>query len=162
MGSRIGPGTEVLTVTSQVRSVTVRLPVTEQRVAVQDAAVTVRIPGGLESGGRIVSIGSPEEAPGDTDKKLVIPVEIALDRPDAAGDLQRISVTAMFQRTVYEKVLTVPVTALLALPGGGLGVEKRGKGGVDPEPVDVGAFVEGFVEITGGELAEGDQVVVPE
>lgn len=162
LGDQIAYGGEALTLTSLERTVTVELPIADQRLAQVDAPVTIRIPGGTETPGKIVAIGAPREVPNGTDTKLVVPVEIALDDPAAAGDVQRISVSVLFQSAVYEDVLAVPVTALVALPGGGLGVEKKDAEGVVPVPVETGAFVQGLVEITGGDLKESDRVVVPE
>ena len=162
VGDRTGPGSEVLTLTGRDRAVTVQLPVEDQRVAQEGATVTVRIPGGTETEGRVASVGSPKEVPDGTEKSIVIPVTVVLKDPDAVGELQRITVTVGFRKEVHEQVLAVPVTALIALPGGGLGVEKLGAdGGIVQTPVGSGAFVQGFVEITDGDLAEGDDVVVP-
>jgi len=162
VGGQVASGGEVLTLTSRERAVTVQLPVADQRLAKAGAPVTVRVPGGTEIAGKISSVGSPTEIPDGTEKKLVIPVGITLDDPKAAGDLQRISVSVGFRKAVYEQVLAVPVTALIALPGGGLGVEKRTAEGIVRVPIETGAFVQGFVEVSGGDLAEGDQVVMPE
>lgn len=66
----------------------------------------------------------------------------------------------------------MPVSALLAQPGGGFAVEVlNGKAPADgtkkgsPAPrklvtVELGAFASGFVSVTGGDLAEGDTIVV--
>jgi multidrug efflux pump subunit AcrA (membrane-fusion protein) len=162
VGDRTAPGSEVLTLTGRDRTVSVQLPVADQRLAREGAAVTVRIPGGTETPGRVTAVGSPVEVPNGSDKSVVVPVTVELKDPGAAGELQRISVTVGFREEVHEQVLAVPVTALIALPGGGLGVEKQGAGGdIVQTPVETGAFVQGFVEITGGDLAEGDHVVVP-
>lgn len=162
VGDQVGPGTEILKLTGQERTVAVQLPIADQRLAAMEAPVTVRLPGGNELNGKIGSVGSPTEVPSDSETRLVIPVEIVLDDPAAVGELQRITVSVAFQSAVYEQVLAVPVTALIALPGGGLGVEKQTGNGIVQVPVDTGAFVQGFVQITGDALAEGDRVVVPE
>ena len=58
-------------------------------------------------------------------------------------------------------VTAVPVEALLALAEGGYAVERRGAGDASElVPVEVGAFADGWVQVT-GDLAEGDDVVVP-
>jgi peptidoglycan hydrolase-like protein with peptidoglycan-binding domain len=162
LGDEVGQGSGVLTLTSRARTVTVELPIADQRVAAAGGAVTVRIPGGTNTPGTISSVGAPEEIPGDSEPKLVIPAEVVLDDPAAAGDVQRITVTVELQRAVFENVLAVPVTALIALPGGGVGIEKKTGEGVVEVPVETGSFVRGYVEIIGGDLDEGDRVVVPE
>jgi peptidoglycan hydrolase-like protein with peptidoglycan-binding domain len=162
LGDQVAQGAGVLTLTSQARTVTVELPIADQRIGAPGSPVTVRFPDGTNAPGRISSIGSPKEVPGDSAPKLVVPAEIVLDDPAAAGEVQRITVTVDFQRDVFQDVLAVPVTALIALPGGGLGVEKKTGDGVVEIPVETGSFVRGFVEIIGGDLDEGDRVVVPE
>ena len=59
-------------------------------------------------------------------------------------------------------VLAVPVDALLALAEGGYAVELvTGAGRSDLVAVELGAFADGWVEVT-GDIAEGDEVEVPE
>jgi hypothetical protein len=63
-----------------------------------------------------------------------------------------------------ENVLTVPVTALIALSGGGYAVEVVGTNGVHQlEAVTAGLFdgANGRVQVNGTELAVGQRVVVP-
>jgi hypothetical protein len=57
-------------------------------------------------------------------------------------------------------VLAVPVDSLLALSEGGYAVERRTTSGTELVAVVTGAFASGWVEVT-GDLAEGDEVVVP-
>ena len=58
-------------------------------------------------------------------------------------------------------VTAVPVDALLALAEGGYAVERPvAGGGTELVAVEVGAFADGWVQVT-GDLAEGDDVVVP-
>ena len=58
-------------------------------------------------------------------------------------------------------MLAVPVRALLALAEGGY-ARRASSGAAAPtwSPSSLGAFADGFVEVT-GDLAEGDEVVVP-
>ena len=59
--------------------------------------------------------------------------------------------------------LVVPVTALLAQPGGGYAVEVVGAGASSPlVGVSLGLFddAEGLVQVTGSGLAPGDKVLV--
>jgi len=60
--------------------------------------------------------------------------------------------------------LAVPVTALLAQPGGGYAVEVVSAGGTHHlVPVSLGLFddADGLVQVSGSGLAVGQQVVVP-
>ena len=59
-------------------------------------------------------------------------------------------------------MLAVPVEALLALAEGGYAVElAHDDGTTSLVAVELGAFADGWVEVT-GDVAEGDEVVVPE
>jgi len=61
-----------------------------------------------------------------------------------------------------ENVLTVPVTALLALREGGYGVEVITETGSEIVAVDTGMFADGYVEISGEGITEGTVVGVAE
>jgi hypothetical protein len=56
-------------------------------------------------------------------------------------------------------VLAVPVTALVALQGGGYGLELAGNRRI--VPVEAGLFADGYVEVSGSAIREGTRVVVP-
>ncbi|AGW40444.1 two-component system regulatory protein [Leifsonia xyli subsp. cynodontis DSM 46306] len=93
---------------------------------------------------------------------MVVPVVVALDDPGATGTLQRASVTVSFPSEKRENVLSVPVSALLALRGDTFGVEVVVKNGTTKRvPVKTGAFIDGRVEISGDDIADGERVVVP-
>jgi hypothetical protein len=60
-------------------------------------------------------------------------------------------------------VLSVPLTALLALKGGGFGLEVvRDDGSTRVTAVEVGLAADGWVEVSGDGIAEGDAVVEAE
>ena len=55
------------------------------------------------------------------------------------------------------------MTALLALAGGGYGVELAdGDGTTRLVGVETGVYADGYVQVTGDGIAEGASVVVPE
>ena len=56
-------------------------------------------------------------------------------------------------------MLAVPVRALLALAEGGYAVERVTATGTELVPVELGAFADGYVQVT-GTVAAGDTVVV--
>ncbi|SJN12583.1 Putative peptidoglycan binding domain 1 [Leucobacter sp. 7(1)] len=110
--------------------------------------------------------GGGESAP-------VIPVTVTLDTPDDAASIDRATVRVSFTSETREDVLSVPVGALLALPGGGYGVEvvqsgksgsskKSGRSGTTQVAVETGLFAGGLVEVSGKGLKAGMKVVVPE
>ena len=67
----------------------------------------------------------------------------------------------VLDQVVATDVLVVPVTALVALSGGGYGLEKvLADGSTQYVPVTAGAFAGTSVEVSGDDVAEGDEVVV--
>jgi hypothetical protein len=71
-------------------------------------------------------------------------------------------VQVSFVRERAKDVDHVPVTALLARPGGGYAVQVAGAGGtVTTVAVTVGLQASGEVEVQGAGLRSGQQVVVP-
>jgi peptidoglycan hydrolase-like protein with peptidoglycan-binding domain len=165
------PPPAVMTLTSTQRLVTVNLPVGQQQIAKQGAAVQVELPDGTRSPGHVGDVGTvavlpPSTAPGSTvqsgPQNATITVRVTLDNPADAGDLDGAPVTVYFTSSVHNGVLAVPVTALLALASGGYAVEVVDPGGATRlVPVQLGAFAQGNVEITGNGLAEGMRVEVP-
>ena len=94
----------------------------------------------------------------DTPKVKVV---IAFDDPGKAAGLDRAPVTVNITTHTSEDVLSVPVQALLALPGGGYGVRVVDGAGRRIVEVEHGVFGEGRVEVTGDGLSEGTKVEVP-
>lgn len=146
----------VLRASGTDRVVTADLPVAEQTVARQGAEVEIRLPAGEHAKGTVTAVGTVAET--RDDGKAVIEVVVALATPEAAGGLDGAPVTVHFTAERRDGVLVVPVDALLALPGGGYGVEVVRPGGVDLVRVEPGLFGDGRVEVTG--VVEGAEVRV--
>lgn len=164
VGDEAGP--EVLSVTGTAKEVQAFLDTSQQALAPLGTAVTLMLPGGVPATGVVVSAGVPVEREGATGTSLKIPLTIALDDPQAADGLDSVSVTVLLTQSKGSDLLLVPVIALLAEPGGGFAVEvTTGPGtpdGTAPRrvPIQLGAFADGLVAVVGGDLSEGDTVVV--
>lgn len=164
-GSAGGP---VATVTSATRQVTIDLEADKQSLVAKDQAVQVELPDGTVLDGTITEIGTVAESSGTdpvtgepTDPTISVTVTLADD--SKAGTLDAAPVTVQVLTSAAQGVLAVPVDALLALAEGGYAVERVGTGpqGADElVTVETGAFADGWVEVT-GDVAEGDEVVVP-
>jgi peptidoglycan hydrolase-like protein with peptidoglycan-binding domain len=163
LGDQVGGGSAVVSVTSLTKQVQVSVRLSDQKIAKVGQKVVIALPGGATTGGTVTSVGVPtQQDPTDANSAVVIPTVVALDDPAAAGDFQQASVVVDFPSDTRENVLSVPVEALLALPGGGYGVEVLGAGGSTRRvPVTPGLFAGGRVEISGDGVAEGKKVVVP-
>lgn len=164
IGNQVGPGAELFEVTGTRQVVNVDLRLADQQLAVAGRAVTVRLPGGTETEGRITTVGTPTETEDATgQQQTVVPVVVVLDDPGAAADLQEASVTVDVPSERREGVLSVPVGALIAITPQQFGVEVVDADGTTrPVPVTTGLFAGGRVEISGDGVRDGQRVVVPQ
>ena len=159
-------GAAIVSVTGANKEVQAFIDTSQQSLAPVGAKVTIVLPGGAQTTGTVVAIGTPVEKDGTNGKSLKIPVNLTLDDPAATASLDNVSVSIVLTQTKEKNVLLVPVAALLAQPGGGFAVEvtskTSSKSGKNSKLVTVtlGSFADGFVAVTGGDLAEGDTVVV--
>lgn len=161
--ARIGDaaGAAVLSVSSTEKRVTADIAPNLAEVAAVGAKVTLSLPGGGAVEGTVSAVGSPaEQDDGQGGKKVKLPVTISLDDPASAEGLDDVTVTGELTSVKREDVLLVPVLALLATAGGGSVVEVVAGGESKLVPVELGAFADGFVEVRGGDLEAGDEIVV--
>ena len=89
---------------------------------------------------------------------------VSLTDPKAAGGLDQAPVTVEITTGSVSNALVVPVSALLAQPGGRYEVEQVTAGGRHRlVAVTPGIFddASGLVQVTGTSLTAGDHVVVP-
>jgi len=156
-----GVGDAGIEVTSTEPAVTVELDADDSDLVAVGDAVTVELADGRDVDGTVAGFGA---AITDQDGATKVPVEVTIDAevlgslPDGSAVVVKVPIVSATD------VLSVPVEALLAVVEGGYAVEVRGgAAGTRLVGVDTGAFADGRVEITGttGDLAEGDEVVVP-
>lgn len=162
VGDALAAGAAVMDVTGVTKKIDIELKSVDQGLAKLGRKVRVELPGGKTAKGRITSVGSPTEKESNGTPSMIVPVVVTLDTAKAARGLERASVTVSFPSDSRKDVLSVPVDALIALPGGGTGVEVvASDGSVRRVPVTTGLFAAGKVEVSGKELAAGLDVVVP-
>ncbi|WP_067816740.1 peptidoglycan-binding protein [Actinomadura kijaniata] len=159
-GDRAAPGTAVLTASGSRRTVAFRMKVAEAGLVRRGTRITVDLPGGGTARGTVRLVGA--RATRDEDGTSRIEVLAGLDDPDRAGGLDQAPVTVTLATRTRRDVLSVPVQALLALPGGGYGVRIVAGGARRTAEVEVGVFGGGRVEVRGDGVAEGTRVEVPE
>ncbi len=151
----------VLAATSDQHVVTIELSTAQETEVALGDAVTVTLPDGASTTGKISSVGTVASGPTDN---ATIQVTVALTHPAAAGNLDQAPVTVYITTASSSgPVLAVPVAALLAQSSGGYAVEVTGTGGKRRlVPVTVGIFDDnsGMVQVTGA-LTPGERVVVP-
>lgn len=159
IGDPAGPA--VITVSGTEKRVTADVAPNLKEVAVVGAKVQLSMPSGAIIEGTVSAVGAPAERDdGQGGKKLKLPVTITLDDPAAADGLDGVGVTGELTAVRREDALLVPVLALLATSGGGYAVEVVVDGEAKLVPIELGIFADGFVEVTGGELEAGDEIVV--
>jgi peptidoglycan hydrolase-like protein with peptidoglycan-binding domain len=163
VGDAAGPGGALLTYTGTARVVTVKLDVTDERLAVKDAAVTVELPDGKTVAGKIATTQTVIDTGGDngSDPTTKIEVTVAIDDENALAGLDQAVMDVRFAASQRDNVLSVPVAALLALAEGGYGVQEVTGTTTRIVPVQTGLFAAGRVEISGAGVTEGMTVGVP-
>ncbi|WP_182875013.1 peptidoglycan-binding protein [Microbispora sp. H10670] len=163
-GSLVAPGAQVLSATSATQVVRVSLP-TDRRTAVRTGdRVLLTLPGtDRELSGRVREIGDVASAPPDGAGPATVPVRIVFHPPRGLARLDEAPVQVTITTELRRGVLTMPVSALLARPGGGYQVAVVATGGRRLVPVRPGLFDEATstVEVSGAGLAEGTRVEVP-
>jgi peptidoglycan hydrolase-like protein with peptidoglycan-binding domain len=158
-GTRVSAGQTLANATRRKRVVTFGLDAAHRGNLKEDAPVVVVLPDRARVDATVHSIGRVVSTPAGPDDKPTVKVQIELTE-GAAGELEAAPVVVIVERVLAEDVLTVPVGALLAIAEGGYVVERVTAGGTERVAVEPGQFADGLVEVT-GDIAEGDEVVVP-
>jgi hypothetical protein len=167
LGAQAGPGSPVLQATSTVRQVSIALDAAQQSYVKDGDKVVITLPGNRTTPGVVTSVGTVATTPPSSTGSAstpVITVDVAPSDPAATGNLDQAPVQVSITTATVSGVLIVPVTALVALSGGGYAVEVVKPGGVhELVPVTTGLFDDaaGTVQVTGAGLAAGQHVVVP-
>jgi peptidoglycan hydrolase-like protein with peptidoglycan-binding domain len=163
----------VLTTTSTQQLVQLKLKAEQQQLAHVGELVPVQLPGGGVVRGRIVEVGTvASEASGAQGEKgekgageegsgeSTIPVTLALTRHVRHLDEAPVSVELV--KSVRRHVLAVPATALFATAGDRYAIEiLEGDRRVEV-PVTTGMFADGYVQVEGAGLHEGQTVIEAE
>jgi len=173
-GAPATAGSVVLTATSVTPVVTIDLDASLQGEVKAGDKVAITLPDGAVTPGAItqvshVATSTPASGSGTgngsgsgSGSGATITVLVSLTHPKAAGHLNQAPVEVTITTGSASHVLTVPVNALLAQPGGRYAVEVTGPGGHHLVPVTPGLFDDaaGQVQVTGN-LTPGQLVVVP-
>jgi hypothetical protein len=184
-----GGGATVLTATSTTPIVTVELDVSQEYLVKPGNAVTVVLPDGTSSvGGHIETVGSVATCPSSggsgsgtgaqtgsssaststcssggsgTNSGPTVPVTITLDSTPVGSTLDQAPVNVDITTQTASNVLAVPVNALLALQGGGYGVQVVTGGVSHLVGVTTGIYSNNMVQVSGSGISAGMRVEVP-
>ncbi|HEY2489433.1 MAG TPA: peptidoglycan-binding domain-containing protein [Streptosporangiaceae bacterium] len=146
VGQDAGPGQAPYAATTSQRTVTVPLNPNLPPVRAGEA-VAIVLPSNATTPGKVIAVGTAQltvtpDRPASTGTGTGVPVQVSLATQSARG------------------VLAVPVSALLALAGGGYGLEVAGPAGADHlVGVTTGIFAGGQVQVSGPGIAPGTRVV---
>ncbi len=182
-GSGSGGGGTVLTATSTIPIVTVDLDVTQEYLVKAGDAVSVVLPNGTTTvEGRVQTVGNVATCPGgsgtgnggssadqspcsssgsnnNSTPTVTVTVTLTSTPPGATLDQAPVNVNITTQRA--NNVLAVPVNALLALQGGGFGVDVVTGTTSHLVGVTTGLYSNSLVEISGSGITAGTRVEVP-
>jgi hypothetical protein len=170
-GDPAAPGQVPYQVTTETRTVMVPLnPVSSPRVTPGER-IRVILPSGVSAPGKITAIGPPAPSAAGTGSAqgsssagagaattvlTVIPAQ-----PRRTGTASGVPVQVSLTTHVASGVLAVPVSALLALAGGGYGLEVVEPSGAHRlVGVRTGVFAGSLVQVSGPQVAAGTTVVV--
>jgi hypothetical protein len=169
LGQRASAGDLPYQVTTTVRSVSVPLTPNDPTVAIGQQ-VSIELPSGAATPGSVTAVGTPPPSSSSASASgsssgsgsnastvlTVTPTDPAATGP-ADGESVQVALTVESVR----HVLAVPIAALVALAGGGYGLEIMRPGGQHQlVGVHTGVFAGGDVQVTGHGLAPGTRVVI--
>lgn len=167
LGDRVAAGDTLFSATGSTKEVLALLGPAEAELSPVGTPVTIELPNGTSTTGKVTSIGAAEETKSDDPDaaaELLLPVRVSLDDQVAAESLSLVSVKLSFGKVLREGVLTVPVDALVPVDQETFALElPRSSPEAEREflPVKVGAFASGSVEVSGKGVREGLEVTVP-
>ncbi len=163
VGATLMPGTPtaLYDATSTRRVVTVDIDPSDENLVEVGVKATVTLPDGSTLQAEVREVGTvataTEEETEDPSAEATLPVTLTFADAAEAKGLSAAPVTVDVTRDRRRKVLTVPVTALVALAEGGFAVRREGG---ELVAVETGLYSDGYVEVTSG-VAEGDRIEVP-
>jgi peptidoglycan hydrolase-like protein with peptidoglycan-binding domain len=167
VGTQVRPNEPILSATSATPVVTAQISADRRRLVHVGDQVSISMTGVQPFPGTVVRVArvaaAPSQqsgpAPTGTSPQSTVQVTIKATVPAGGQDLEEAPVQVAITRETHQNVLLVPVTALLARPGGGYQVRLESGQYVLVEP---GLFdsVSGTVEVTGA-LSAGQKVKVP-
>jgi len=182
-GGAAQPGDTVIQATSTTRQVQVALDASQQSSMAVGDRVSITLPSNQITSGVVSSVATvascpPSSGSGGSGSSAAsagtdtcgsgstptITVDVAPSDPRATGTWDQAPVQVGITTDSVRGALVVPVTALLAQPGGGYAVEVAGAGTTNRLiRVSLGLFddADGVVQVTGPGLAAGQQVVAP-
>lgn len=188
LGSPPQPGAQVLTATSTAPVVSAQLPVSQEYLVARGQQVTVTLPDGVRTMpgtvAAVSSVATASQSQGQASSgqqgqgasgqgagnQASVALTVRLNRPLAAGNFDQAPVSVSIVSARASNVLAVPVSALVALAGGGYAVAVVHGTGANTGTstgtrqlvaVRTGLFSSTLVQVSGAGIAAGLRVEVP-
>lgn len=168
-GAVVSAGTPILSGTGTQAAVGVQLDPAVAPFIQARSKVTVMLPDGRTVPGTVISVSrvavasaSGQQQGSQQGPQALVPAEIRLMHSDG-GELDQAPVQVTIISAEQRDALAVPITALLARPGGQFTVVVVSRASQRPVRVTTGLFDQtaGIVAVTGPGLAAGQRVEVP-
>lgn len=164
-GQSIAAQTTAFTVTGRYQEIVSNLDPGDAEIVNRLDRVEVELPDGRIAPGAVAEVArvatrlanAQTGAAGDPTIEVII---VLLDG-EASARFDAAPVDWTITKEVTPNALVVPASALIATVDGGFSVEVVHDGSTTLVPVEVGTFVDAFVQITAGNLQEGDRVRIP-
>ena len=152
----------IWTTAESLQRVITTIEVADQRLIDVGSEVRIELPDESIVTGAVIEIGSIAVVPQGGQNDPYLEVTVAIDGDVNLYEWTGAPVTASITKNLAESVLSVPVTSLLALLGGGYALEVIEPTSTRLVPVDAGVYADGWVEVTGLGLEAGIEVVTPQ
>ena len=147
----------VLDVTTPDLFVSLTVGGRKKKVFEGSPTIEVETADGTRHPAAVESITAEQSQDGFGEQQYKVRLQLALDALEEPGE-----VTVAAIDILAEDALTVPARALVALVEGGYAVEVVAPdGATEYRAVKIGEFADGWVEVT-GDIAAGDEIVVPQ
>jgi peptidoglycan hydrolase-like protein with peptidoglycan-binding domain len=158
------PSTPVLSTSSTRRIVSVELEADQQSIAHRGQKVEVVLPGGAEVPGEVRGLTATEPSGGEEgsgeEAKPGVEATVAVTGRHRIPALDGATVNVLFTEQVRKQVLSVPLTALIAIGGERFAVYVREGSARRQVVVKPGLAAAGYVEVEGEGLRPGMTVEV--
>jgi hypothetical protein len=166
LGQRASAGDLPYRVTTTTRSVSVPLTPSDPTVPVGQQ-VSIQLPSGATTPGLVTAVGPPpasgssSSSGSSSGSNATLMLTVTPADPAATGAANGEAVQVALTVQSVRGVLAVPIAALVALAGGGYGLEVVEHSGVHQlVGVHTGVFAGGDVQVSGHGIAAGTRIVV--
>jgi ABC-type lipoprotein export system ATPase subunit len=149
---------ELLSTTSTSKVITVSADQSEAATVDNGDYATVALSDGTTTPARVTSVGTAlQTQDGGDASSPKLTITLVLDQPSKLKHLDAADLQVSFAAQTHKRVLTVSISALLALQEGGYALQTPGGALI---AVKTGIFANGQVEVSGTGITEGEMLAI--